>query len=440
MTAGAHFALPEADGIYLCKVLGLAISNISMYGIEHSVTATSVAQAFDALVAKTDLYGAIEFVTGEGGLMVNGSPVETARTTGQLLMDQLMKLDVHDFEFQPPVSHGDFNQFMTILAAAPGSLAVSDGFETAMAKAKLKSVRVSGVSYTRVDKNAPPPPPPSTRRTSSAGGSRSFDLDIEMGIEELGAGDAAAAGIPASGLSFAATAYVEQKRAADAERQKLLELIRTQGSSLEGRRALREQLFGAGVTREEWNDLLLASGAALPDELHGGTAVETLQRLLMDVDVLASQGTAIAAGQSSEAMDNILQAISLEVARLVTETQGQADTLAEKVDSDRQTVAQLEAEARARGIGLNLSRDELLASLAEINQELAQPLTAASAVIDVLEEGKLGAVTEAQHDVLHVASDGMKRLGKLVAYLSTISGMPEALSPDREILDDAYGE
>ncbi len=440
MTAGAHFALPEADGIDLCKVLGLAISNISMYGIEHSVTAISVAQAFDALVAKTDLYGAIEFVTGEGGLMVNGSPVETARTTGQLLMDQLMKLDVHDFEFQPPVSHGDFNQFMTILAAAPGSLAVSDGFETAMAKAKLKSVRVSGVSYTRVDKNAPPPPPPSTRRTSSAGGSRSFDLDIEMGIEELGAGDAAAAGIPASGLSFAATAYVEQKRAADAERQKLLELIRTQGSSLEGRRALREQLFGAGVTREEWNDLLLASGAALPDALHGGAAVETLQRLLMDVDVLASQGTAIAAGQSSEAMDNILQAISLEVARLVTETQGQADTLAEKVDSDRQTVAQLEAEARARGIGLNLSRDELLASLAEINQELAQPLTAASAVIDVLEEGKLGAVTEAQHDVLHVASDGMKRLGKLVAYLSTISGMPEALSPDREILDDAYGE
>ena len=438
MTAGARFALPESDGIGLCKVLGLAISNISMYGIAHTVTATSVTQAFEALVAKTDLYGAIEFVIGDGGLMLNGCPVETARTTGQLLIDQLQKLGVHDFEFTPPVSRSDFNRFMSIIAAPPGSSSVSAGFEAAMAEAKLKSVRVSGVSYARVDKNAPSSPPPSTRRISNAGGSKSFDLDLDMGVEDLGFGTAAPAGTIAPGLTFAATAYLEQKRAADAERQKLLELIRSQGSTLEGRRSLREQLFGAGVTKEEWDDLLLASGAALPAEMQGGTAAETLQRLLMDVDVLASQGTAIAAGRSTEAMRNILEAISREVARLTTETKGQADTLAGKVDSDRETVAQLEAEARARGIGLSLSREELLASLAEINQELAQPLTSALAVIDVLEKGKLGAVTQAQKDVLCVASDGMKRLGKLVAYLTIISGVPETLSPDREVLDDAY--
>ena len=435
MAAMAHFALPEAEGVELCKVLGLAISNISMYGIEHSVTATSVAQAFDALVAKTDLYGAIEFVMGDGGLMVNGSPIETARSTGQLLMDQLTKLAVHDFEFQPPVGRSDFNQFMSILAATPGSPAVLAGFEAAMAEAKLKSVRVSGVSYARVDKNAPPP---STRRMANAG-RKSFDLDMDLGgLEDLGFGDASPVETPESGMAFAATAYLQQKRAADAERDKLLELIRSQGCSLEGRRALRAQLFDAGVTKQEWDDLLLASGAAIPSQLRGGDAVEALQRLLMDIDLLASQGDAIAEGRSTEAMGDLLEAIGQEVANLVSETKGQVGTLAEKVDADREMVAQLEAEARAQGVGLSLSREELLSSLAEINQELAQPLTATTAVIDVLEEGKLGAVTEAQRDVLSVASEGMKRLSKLVGYLQTISGMPDELEPDREILDDAY--
>ncbi len=437
MAATTHFALPEADGVELCKAMGLAISNISMYGMEHSVTATSVSQAFDSVVAKTDLYGAIEFVMGEGGLMVNGNAVETARSTGQLLMDQLTKLAVHDFEFQPPVGRGDFNQFMTILAAAPGAAAVAAGFEAAMAEAKLKSIRVSGVSYARVDKNAPPP---STRRMANTGGSKSFDLDMDMGFEDMGFGDASPAEPDSSGMAFAAAAYLQQKRAADSEREKLLDLIRSQGSTLEGRRALREQLFGAGVTKQEWDDLLLASGAAMPSQMRGGEAVETLQRLLMDIDVLAAQGDAIAAGHSTETMDNLLEEISQEVARLVSETKGEAETLAEKVDADRETVAQLEAEARAKGIGLSLSREELLSSLAEINQELAQPLTAATTVIDVLEQGKLGAVSDAQQDVLHVASDGMKRLAKLVAYLHTISGIPEDLSPDREILGDAYAD
>ncbi len=417
-----------------------------MYGMEHSVTATAVTQAFDAVEAKTDLYGAVEFVTGDGGLMVNGSVVETVRTTGQIVMDQLMKLGVHDFEFQPPVSRGEFNQFMSILAAVPGSAAVSAGFEAAMTDAKLTSIRVSGVSYARVNKKEPPPPPPpppspsplSTRRRSNSAGSKSFDLDMDLGLDDLESTEMLAGGESTLGFASVASAYLEQKRAADAQRQELLELIRSKGASLEGRRALREQLFGAGVSKEEWDDLLLASGAALPSGMAGRDAIETLQRLLMDVDLLASQGDAIAAGHNTEAMGSILEAIGQEVARLTTETKREAVTLVDKVDADRETVAILEAEARANGIGISLSRDELLSSLAEINQELTQPLTAASAVVDLLENGHLGDVSMAQKDALGVASRGMVRLGKLISYLSTISGAPEALEPDRTILDDAY--
>jgi len=128
------------------------------------------------------------------------------------------------------------------------------------------------------------------------------------------------------------------------------------------------------------------------------------------------------------------------VARLASQTKGEVATLAEKVDADREAVAALEAEARAQGVGISLSREELLASLAEINQELAQPLTAASAIVEVLGKGNLGELTDAQQDALDVASQGMARLEKLVSYLSSISGDPETLTPDRAILDDAYAE
>jgi hypothetical protein len=59
-------------------------------------------------------------------------------------------------------------------------------------------------------------------------------------------------------------------------------------------------------------------------------------------------------------------------------------------------------------------------------------------VIDMFESGSLGAVTDAQRDVLAVASQSMARLGNLVGYLSKLSGIPEGLSPDRAILDDVY--
>jgi len=178
--SAGRFALPEQEGLGLCRTLGLAISNISMYGMEHSVAATSVTQAFDALVSKTDLYGEIEFVLGDAGLMVNGSVVVTERSTGQLLVDQITKLGVHDFVFVPPINRAEFTQFVLILAASPGSTAVADGFEEAIAKAELKSVRVANVSYARVDKNAPPPTTTRSVAAAATGGARAVSSEVSI--------------------------------------------------------------------------------------------------------------------------------------------------------------------------------------------------------------------------------------------------------------------
>jgi len=166
------FALPPGDGLEMCRVLGLAISNVAMYGMAHSVAATTVSEAFELFVEKSDLFGEIEFVLADAGLMINGDVIETERSTGQLLVDQLAKLGVHDFAFVPPLNRGEFTQFALILAAAPGSSSVVSGFEGAIAEAGLKSVRVANVSYARVDKDAPPPDASSGKTSGKTSGGK----------------------------------------------------------------------------------------------------------------------------------------------------------------------------------------------------------------------------------------------------------------------------
>jgi signal transduction histidine kinase len=106
------------------------------------------------------------------------------------------------------------------------------------------------------------------------------------------------------------------------------------------------------------------------------------------------------------------------------------------VDADRDAVAALEQEARDRGVGLQLSREELLKSLAEINQELVQPLTVSSALLQMLKAGTAGTLSDAQRELVQTASEGMDRLERLIAYLQRISGFPVDISPDAGLLSE----
>jgi hypothetical protein len=337
---------------------------------------------------------------------------------------------------------------------------VTGGFEIAISEANLKSIQVKNVAYARVEKDADLSKMNFDDNsggsgggsynldTTSGGGSKVFDLDMdldvglsELGFEEVMPAAAPAYSMPASDKSMLidAKSYLEQKRSAEDLHQKLIMQVRACGASPDGRRELKDKLLSAGFSEEEWSDLLVKSGADIQESGYNVKAVEALRRIREAVETLAAHGNAVVSGKSSAAMSSILDSIGQEVARIASEAKGHITTLAGKVDADRKTIAQVERDARASGIGLNLSRDELLASLAEINQELAQSLTVVSSVTDILAGEKMGAVTDAQRDVLSVAAQGVERIQKLVSYLNNLSGFPEQLSPDRALLDEAYG-
>lgn len=447
ITGNSVFPLQESEAMELCKRLGLALGNAAMYGLAHTVSVNSQNEAYDLLVGLLDLYGEIEWALLDDGLLLNGKPVEAGRGTAQTLVDQLRRGAIHNFAICQPLERREFSTFLSILAAEPGSPLVADGVETAVVKAGLRSIRVDKAVYERVGSQAarkggapdgdelPKRGAGGEPRTAGARAEkgRVFDLDSEFpGLDDAGmiAGDASVPG--ALDITAQASHYLEQRNEIMRQHNQMVEMVRRCAADPASLETLRQQLLDSGLPVAEWRVLLAESGCdsgALDND-------KTIIRLLDSVEQLAARQAAD--GVDRHAMTHALETIGREVESLIQHTQGEAASLAQRVDADRDTVAELEQHARESGVGLNLSREELLGSLAEINQELVQPLTTASAMLQMLSSGRLGDLSDGQRDVLNVVGEGMDRLEKLIAYLQRISGFPVELSPDQAVLSEAY--
>ena len=157
---------------------------------------------------------------------------------------------------------------------------------------------------------------------------------------------------------------------------------------------------------------------------------ETAAVLEHDVDLDSDQQQQ----QFLEASARVREALA-EVTR---ESERHIAALADQVDADRQTIASIESAAQRRGLGIRLTRAELVERYAELNQEIVQPLTVSTGVIDMLGSGKAGPLTPSQRDMLRLAAESVERVNQLVAYMRRIAGLPTSLTPDSRVISDSY--
>ena len=374
--------IPEEDALALLRELGLLIGQASIYGPAHNVTRNAIQAAFPALEQALRTHGTIEFSRRERALLVNGAVLNLASTTGRNLADRMILHKNEGLAFVPPADLQEFQAFIALLGAAPAALAADGGFDEALKKAGLRSVQAINVAYRRVSAAAPraaadaegPARPRALRRPSAAA--------VAHVLDEAARANEAGAETPAPPDPAAEA----RRQAAEARRQRaaaLSDLFRQAADMLD---------------REE--------GAAAGD---GGTRLQ-------------------------EAFGRIREML----AGMSVESEKQIQTLAHQVHADRKAIAEIETAARKRGIGLQLTREELVARYAEINQELAQPLTVSGGALELLESGGAGALSEPQRELLKMAAEGIERVGRMAGYLKQISGVPDSLKPDQQILQDAY--
>lgn len=378
--------IPESDAQVFVRALGLLVGQAGIYGPSHKVTQDAAQSVFAEIEQAISRHGAVELTLREQELLVNGQSVDAGGSSARNVIDRMAMHKIGGLFFQQPASMPEFLSCITLFASQPSALAAGGGFEAALKKAALRSIRVVSVAYQRVlegeEKKAtgvvedrPDRPGAAARRASqSEGASNVLDLSEETpgSWEEVFSGLAAPPAAKGTGGA----------------------LWKQQASSL------AELLREAATRIEEAGDP--GPFGRQPD------------------------------------IAGVLKGVRDLVSKMAAGSEQQISTLAGQVESDWQTIASIESSARESGVGLQLTRAELIARYAEINQEIVQPLTVSTGVIDLLNSERTGALTDSQRQLLKLASDSVARVNQLVGYLNRISGLPEGLTPDAKILKDSY--
>lgn len=227
-------------------------------------------------------------------------------------------------------------------------------------------------------------------------------------------------------LSFeiAAAQYMEHREAIEQSKEQLHHFIQEQGTDV-----AETLLEGSGFPGNDWRRIVVESGkpqtkgdSSLSDGLSTLTTVfEKLEQLM-----------------KSETADGTK----------VKDLLGQAnDNLDDNLDNTREKLAAL--SSTIGGQARNMSRPELLAALAEVAQELMQPLTAINASVEMMLHGYVGEITGDQENLLTLASNSGEHLKYLMDMLIDIVGCPinkgidnryHTTSDEVQMLKDAEGQ
>lgn len=225
-----------------------------------------------------------------------------------------------------------------------------------------------------------------------------------------------------------AAKHARNRRAAEESAGKLRRLIDQSGDDAAEMEKMRAKLLEQGLTPEGWQELVINRPAADGGEsgaADGGSGdVRVLTMLMARLEEALLLPQAAEPGKSSP-----------HVKELVAETNRQAERLA------RQSERRIEALKRALHGDSGrpaLTRKALLETIAEIAQELSQPLTIMTMAISMLEGSVAGSLTEDTKPVLNMAAEGCKRMGHLLNCLIRIAGTPTDMHPDKTVLETLY--
>lgn len=250
-------------------------------------------------------------------------------------------------------------------------------------------------------------------------------------------------------IDMIASEYMKKMKAMRKTEQRLLKYMNTK--DVEGLMAspLQLRLSQEGMPIESWQDLMLKSGLRPhfgfggPEDGAGESGSATLEHLADLLTRMESVVSNLAQHPDTEQREDftgVLKEMNQEIGQVVTETTEKARRIAREIRDDADAAEESEEEARRKGIGLRLSRKKLLELLAEIVQELFQPLAVINCSIDILLSKRLGEVSEPQADILKLAVDSSEKLRTLIASLLQLSGLPQSLTPDKKTVSQISEE
>ena len=229
-------------------------------------------------------------------------------------------------------------------------------------------------------------------------------------------------------LDTLAGTYMKSRRASAKAKDKLSGLIDRVKDDPAQLEELHEKLAQEGLSAEGWRELTLRQQQDNPSHPSGGMGEGPHEIKLLTL-LLARLGDAITPPIGSpdpapETIKTLVSETETHLAKLTQVTENNIHLLHKKLE--RETSA------------TSLSRHEIFRILAEIAQEISQPLTIITGAITLIRSLRVGPLTATQGELLSMISESGKRMEQLIRSLSGLAGTPDALEPDQAILSAAY--
>ncbi len=209
------------------------------------------------------------------------------------------------------------------------------------------------------------------------------------------------------GFELAATQYMGHRDAIEENKQKMQDYVHANGEN-----RAEDLISNTDFPVSEWHRIVVNSERTRPESGETPPIAEGLNTLATVFEKLESL-------MKSDETDG----------RQVKDLLGLAnDNLDDTLCSTREKLGvlskQLDDTGTIGGHGKEMSRKELLSSIAEISQELMQPLTAISASLEMMVGGYVGELNDEQHSMLSIANNSGEHLTFLMKELIEIVGCP----------------
>lgn len=230
--------------------------------------------------------------------------------------------------------------------------------------------------------------------------------------------------------------YAKKMDAAKDSEKRILRYLKRKGVDAATESGLKDRLLQNGLTGDNWRELVVKSGALAGTGGGSGEGGGDTGRMLATLLTQLSELVEAKTGANDNQIATTISKLGSEIDKTVAKTEQRIKALSDEA-------RRMEAEEGAPAIGEEagpgkMSRHEIIRSLAEIGQELCQPLAVINCSVGILSTNRLGELTEPQRQTLQLAVENGNRLSLLVDKLIKISGLPTDLNPDQEIIRKLY--
>lgn len=240
--------------------------------------------------------------------------------------------------------------------------------------------------------------------------------------------------------------YAKKKGGVQTSEKRIMRFIKTAGTAALEKSGLVEKLLAEGMTEDDVGELLERCGVDMSAKNPEAEKAEAEnRRVWQDLSVNLSRiekalatsgvvkpqpavGEAPAPAAPVKDVGEIVSQASEIVTKMTAITEKKIAAFAEKIKP-----------AKAGGPAKPApSRKAVFEFLAEVVQELRQPLAVITSVMSAVNSGMMGELAVPQKSMLNLACESAKRLDHLVDKLAEVSGMPSGLIPDAKILGAVY--